>query len=50
VLRTPQELLAGAGLDVPDVPDQAGGQLAVGRAEGLRALRERLVALTYDGL
>jgi carboxylate-amine ligase len=48
VLRTPQELLAGTGLDVPDVPDQAGGQLAVGRADGLRALRERLVALTYD--
>jgi carboxylate-amine ligase len=48
VLRAPRELLAAAGLDVPDVPDQAGEQLAVGRAEGLRALRERLVALTYD--
>ena len=30
--------------------DQAGAQLEVGRASGLRALRERLVALTYDGL
>jgi glutamate---cysteine ligase / carboxylate-amine ligase len=29
--------------------DQAGAQLELGRAEGLRALRERLVALTYDG-
>jgi carboxylate-amine ligase len=30
--------------------DQAGAQLALGRAEGLRPLCERLVALTYDGL
>lgn len=30
--------------------DQAGAQLELGRAQGLRALRERLVALTYDGL
>jgi carboxylate-amine ligase len=30
--------------------DQSGAQLAVGRAKGLRALNERLVALTYDGL
>jgi glutamate---cysteine ligase / carboxylate-amine ligase len=30
--------------------DQAGEQLAVARRDGLRALRERLVALTYDGL
>jgi carboxylate-amine ligase len=30
--------------------DQAGEQLEIGRGEGLRALRERLVALTYDGL
>ena len=30
--------------------DQAGSQVALGRAEGLRALCERLVALTYDGL
>jgi carboxylate-amine ligase len=28
--------------------DQAGDQVELGRAEGLRALRERLVALTYD--
>jgi carboxylate-amine ligase len=28
--------------------DQAGDQVAAGRAEGLRALCERLVALTYD--
>jgi len=33
-----------------DALDQAGEQLAVGRGEGLRALRERLVALTYDQL
>jgi carboxylate-amine ligase len=30
--------------------DQAGSQLAFGRAEGLRPLCERLVSLTYDGL
>jgi carboxylate-amine ligase len=30
--------------------DGAGEQLAVGRTEGLRALGERLVTLTYDGL
>jgi hypothetical protein len=30
--------------------DQAGEQLALGRGSGLRALGERLVALTYDGL
>jgi carboxylate-amine ligase len=30
--------------------DQAGDQVAVGRADGLRTLCERLVALTYDGL
>jgi carboxylate-amine ligase len=30
--------------------DQAGEQVEVGRRDGLRALRERLVALTYDGL
>jgi glutamate---cysteine ligase / carboxylate-amine ligase len=30
--------------------DQAGAQLELGRAEGLRVLCERLVALTYDGL
>ncbi len=29
---------------------QAGAQLELGRADGLRALCERLVALTYDGL
>jgi carboxylate-amine ligase len=49
-LVAPHELLAGAGLAPPDGLDQAGEQVAVGRAEGLRALRERLVALTYDGL
>ena len=37
-------------LGAPDGLDQAGEQLAIGRSEGLRALRERLVALTYDGL
>jgi glutamate---cysteine ligase / carboxylate-amine ligase len=30
--------------------DQAGAQLELGRAEGLRTLQERLTALTYDGL
>jgi carboxylate-amine ligase len=44
-LVAPQELVAGlVGLD------QAAEQLRIGRSEGLRALRERLVALTYDGL
>jgi glutamate---cysteine ligase / carboxylate-amine ligase len=46
-LAAPHELLAGAGLDGLD---QAGEQLEVGRRDGLRALRERLVALTYDQL
>jgi glutamate---cysteine ligase / carboxylate-amine ligase len=44
-LTTPQELLDGL-----DGLDQAGEQLAIGRSDGLRALRERLVALTYDQL
>ena len=44
-LTTPQELLGGV-----DGLDQAGEQLAIGRSDGLRALRERLVALTYDQL
>lgn len=44
-LTTPQELLGGL-----DGLDQAGEQLEIGRGEGLRALRERLVALTYDQL
>ena len=44
-LTTPQELLGGL-----DGLDQAGEQLAIGRSDGLRALRERLVALTYDQL
>ena len=44
-LTTPQELLGGLG-----GLDQAGEQLAIGRSDGLRALRERLVALTYDQL
>ena len=30
--------------------DQAGTQLEIGRSDGVRALCERLVALTYDGL
>jgi carboxylate-amine ligase len=33
-----------------DGVDQAGDQIAVGRADGLPQLCERLVALTYDGL
>ncbi|HSD28438.1 MAG TPA: YbdK family carboxylate-amine ligase [Vicinamibacteria bacterium] len=41
----PEELAGGLG-----GLDQAGEQLEIGRGEGLRALRERLVALTYDGL
>jgi glutamate---cysteine ligase / carboxylate-amine ligase len=49
-LATPRELLAGVGLDGLDGLDQAGEQLEIGRAEGLRALRERLVELTYDQL
>ena len=44
-LTTPGELLGGV-----DVGDQAGEQLEIGRSDGLRALRERLVTLTYDGL
>ena len=44
-LVSPQELVG-----VLDLPDQAGEQLRIGRSEGLRALRERLVALTYDQL
>ncbi|HXV33748.1 MAG TPA: YbdK family carboxylate-amine ligase [Gaiellaceae bacterium] len=44
-LVRPREAFGGlAGLD------QAGEQLEVGRRDGLRALREHLVALTYDGL
>jgi carboxylate-amine ligase len=49
-LSTPSELLASRGLDGVEGLDQAGEQLAVGRADGLRALCERLVALTYDRL
>jgi carboxylate-amine ligase len=44
-LTTPHGLLDGL-----DGLDQAGEQLEVGRDEGLRALRERLVELTYDDL
>jgi carboxylate-amine ligase len=44
-LTTPQELLGGL-----DGLDQSGEQLAIGRSDGLRALRERLVTLTYDQL
>ena len=44
-LTTPQELLGGL-----DASTRPGEQLAIGRSEGLRALRERLVALTYDQL
>jgi carboxylate-amine ligase len=52
-LRRPLELLGGLGLDgVAGLAelDQAAEQLEVGRAGGLRRVRERLVALTYDGL
>ena len=52
-LCAPHELLAELGLDEIDGLDgldQAGEQLEVGRSDGLRALRERLVALTYDRL
>ncbi|HSE82042.1 MAG TPA: YbdK family carboxylate-amine ligase [Gaiellaceae bacterium] len=52
-LRGPLELLAELGVDGIaglDGLDQAREQLEVGRGEGLRALRERLVALTYDQL
>jgi glutamate---cysteine ligase / carboxylate-amine ligase len=52
-LCSPHELLAELGLDGMaglDGLDQAREQLEVGRGEGLRALRERLVALTYDRL
>ena len=51
--RGPLELLAELGVDGIaglDGLDQAREQLEVGRGEGLRALRERLVALTYDQL
>jgi glutamate---cysteine ligase / carboxylate-amine ligase len=49
------ELAPTHGLDDYDVDllrglDQAGAQLELGRRDGLRALGERLVALTYDGL
>jgi gamma-glutamyl:cysteine ligase YbdK (ATP-grasp superfamily) len=44
----------GAELDVDvrelEALDQADEQLDVGRRDGLRALEERIVALTYDGL
>jgi glutamate---cysteine ligase / carboxylate-amine ligase len=49
-LRSPSELLAGLGLDGLDALDQAREQLDVGRRDGLRPLRERLIALTYDRL
>jgi carboxylate-amine ligase len=52
-LRRPLELLGGLGLDgIAGLEglDQAAEQLEVGRADGLRRVRERLVALTYDGL
>jgi glutamate---cysteine ligase / carboxylate-amine ligase len=52
-LRAPQELLADLGLGGIDGLvglDQAGEQLEATRGDGLRALCERLVALTYDGL
>ena len=46
------ELGAGLGVDVGELValDQAGDQLELGRRDGVRALEERLVALTYDGL
>jgi glutamate---cysteine ligase / carboxylate-amine ligase len=49
-LCSPLELLAELGLDADGLGglDQAGEQLEVGRTNGLRALRERLVTLTYD--
>jgi carboxylate-amine ligase len=50
ISETADELGAGAFLAGLDGVDQAGAQLEVGRASGLRALREWLVALTYDGL
>jgi len=52
-LRGPLELLAElglAGIAGLDGLDQAREQLEAGRSEGLPALRERLVALTYDQL
>ncbi len=52
-LGAPRELLADLGLGGIDgfgALDQAREQLELGRSDGLRALRERLVALTYDGL
>jgi hypothetical protein len=50
-VRPDAERLGCAGhLDVLAGLDQAGEQLALGRAEGLPALCERLLALTYDGL
>ena len=52
-LCAPPELLAELGLDGIDGLDgldQACKQLEVGRARGLRELRERLIWLTYDGL
>ncbi len=52
-LCSPNELLANLGLDGTDGLDgldQAREQVEVGRSDGLRALRERLVALTYDDL
>ncbi len=52
-LCAPHELLAELGLDGIDGLDgldQAREQLEVGRRDGLRAVREWLVALTYDRL
>lgn len=49
-LSAPSELLDSRGLGRVEGLDQAGEQQAVGRADGLRALCERLVALTYDRL
>ena len=43
------DLLAELGAGSLAALDQSGEQLGVGRGDGLRALREQLVALTYDG-
>lgn len=49
-LATVPELLSELGAGSLAELDQAGDQLALGRGNGLHVLRERLVALTYDGL